>query len=126
MESFDVKEAEIRRLRRRFPWSFNERQSFNELRHMIGGAVGSTADIRQLVAKSPMSAHQIAAIVVCVGLNMLDGFDVLVMSFTAAGVSAEWQLSGAQLGMLFSAGLVGMAVGSLFLAPRADRFGRRT
>jgi len=86
----------------------------------------STADIRQLVAKSPMSAHQIAAIVVCVGLNMLDGFDVLVMSFTAAGVSAEWKLSGAQLGMLLSAGLVGMAAGSLFLAPRADRFGRRT
>lgn len=86
----------------------------------------STADIRQRVAKSPMSAHQIAAIVVCVGLNMLDGFDVLVMSFTAAGVSAEWKLSGAQLGMLLSAGLVGMAAGSLFLAPRADRFGRRT
>jgi benzoate transport len=73
-----------------------------------------------------MTAHQIVAVVVCVGLNMLDGFDVLVMSFTAAGVSAEWKLSGAQLGVLFSAGLVGMAVGSLFIAPRADRFGRRT
>jgi MFS family permease len=73
-----------------------------------------------------MRAHQIAAIAVCVGLNMLDGFDVLVMSFTAAGVSAEWKLSGAQLGMLLSAGLVGMALGSLFLAPRADRFGRRS
>jgi benzoate transport len=72
-----------------------------------------------------MRAHQIAAIAVCVGLNMLDGFDVLVMSFTAAGVSAEWKLSGAELGMLLSAGLVGMALGSLFLAPRADRFGRR-
>jgi MFS family permease len=73
-----------------------------------------------------MSARQIAAIAVCVGLNMLDGFDVLVMSFTAASVSAEWKLSGAQLGMLLSAGLVGMALGSLFLAPRADRFGRRS
>jgi len=88
--------------------------------------VSATTDIRNLVARSPMTAHQIAAVVVCVGLNMLDGFDVLVMSFTAAGVSAEWTLSGAQLGVLFSAGLVGMAVGSLFLAPRADRFGRRT
>jgi benzoate transport len=73
-----------------------------------------------------MTARQIAAIAVCVGLNMLDGFDVLVMSFTAAGVSAEWKLSGAELGMLLSAGLVGMALGSLFLAPRADRFGRRS
>lgn len=85
-----------------------------------------TADIRDLVAKNPMSARQIIAVSVCVGLNMLDGFDVLVMSFTAAGVSAEWRLNGAQLGLLLSAGLVGMAVGSLVLAPRADRFGRRT
>jgi benzoate transport len=72
-----------------------------------------------------MSAHQLAAIAVCVGLNMLDGFDVLVMSFTASGVSAEWKLTGSQLGLLFSAGLLGMAAGSMFLAPRADRFGRR-
>jgi benzoate transport len=82
-------------------------------------------DVRAIVAASPMSAHQVAAIAVCVGLNMLDGFDVLVMSFTAAGVSAEWKLSGAQLGMLLSAGLIGMALGALFIAPQADRFGRR-
>ncbi len=86
----------------------------------------TAADIRALVANSPMTPHQIAAIAVCVGLNMLDGFDVLVMAFTASGVSAEWKLSGAELGVLLSAGLVGMAIGSLFLAPRADRFGRRT
>jgi benzoate transport len=73
-----------------------------------------------------MSADQLASIAVCVGLNMLDGFDVLVMSFTASGASAEWKLTGSELGMLFSAGLLGMASGSMFLAPRADRFGRRT
>ena len=86
----------------------------------------TSTDIRQLVARSPMSMHQVVAIMVCVGLNMLDGFDILVMSFTAPGVSTDWKLSGACLGWLFSAGLMGMAAGSLFLAPRADRFGRRT
>ncbi len=85
-----------------------------------------TSDIRELVAHGPMTAHQVTAVAVCVGLNMLDGFDVLVMAFTASGVSGEWRLSGAVLGLLLSAGLVGMAVGSLLLAPRADRFGRRT
>jgi benzoate transport len=58
-------------------------------------------------------------------LNMLDGFDVLVMAFTAPALSADWQLKGAELGVLLSAGLFGMAGGSLFLAPWADRFGRR-
>jgi benzoate transport len=83
-------------------------------------------DIRRLITNGPMSAHQIVAIATCVCLNMLDGFDVLVMSFTASGVSGEWGLNGSQLGLLLSAGLVGMAAGSLLLAPRADRVGRRT
>jgi benzoate transport len=83
-------------------------------------------DIRDLISKGPMGAFQFVAIAVCVGLNMLDGFDILVMSFTASGVSGGWKLSGGQLGLLLSAGLVGMAGGSLFVAPLADRFGRRT
>lgn len=72
-----------------------------------------------------MSRFQVLAVAVCVTLNMLDGFDVLVMAFTASEVAAAWQLTGAQLGALLSAGLVGMAAGSLFVAPWADRFGRR-
>ncbi len=93
---------------------------------VMTGRTPSASQLRELIATSPMSAQQLVAILVCVGLNMLDGFDVLVMSFTASGVSSQWSLSGAELGLLLSAGLVGMAAGSLFLAPTADRFGRRS
>ncbi|MBB4656742.1 benzoate transport [Xanthomonas sp. F14] len=72
-----------------------------------------------------MTRFQWRAVAVCVLLTMLDGFDVMAMAFTAPHVSAQWQLSGKLLGALFSAGLVGMAVGSLLLAPLADRIGRR-
>ncbi|MCC4632026.1 MFS transporter [Xanthomonas dyei] len=72
-----------------------------------------------------MTPFQWRAVAVCVLLTMLDGFDVMAMAFTAPHVSADWQLSGKLLGALFSAGLVGMAVGSLLLAPLADRIGRR-
>ena len=82
-------------------------------------------DARQLLAKGPLTSFQLAAIAVCIGLNMLDGFDVLAMSFSASGVKAQWGLQHSQLGYLLSAGLVGMALGSLFLAPCADRWGRR-
>jgi len=70
-------------------------------------------------------AHLTVAIGVCVILNMFDGFDVLVISLTAPGISGEWSLTSSQLGLLFSAGLLGMVVGSLFVAPIADRVGRR-
>ncbi len=82
-------------------------------------------DIRKTLEEGAMSRFQWVAVAICVMLVMLDGFDVLVMAFTASSVAAEWKLNGAQLGLLFSAGLVGMAVGSLFVAPLADRMGRQ-
>jgi benzoate transport len=80
---------------------------------------------RDLIGERPMSPFQIAAVVVGVCLNMLDGFDILAMSFAANGVKSDWHLAGTQLGFLFSAGLVGMGLGSLVLGPVADLRGRR-
>jgi benzoate transport len=82
-------------------------------------------NIREVINDSPMGGFQMLCIGICVALNMLDGYDVLVMAFTAPSVSVEWALNGKQLGLLLSTGLFGMAGGSLLVAPLADRFGRR-
>jgi len=91
-----------------------------------GAVAESGALLRRAIDESPMSRLQVIAVALCVVLNMIDGFDVLVMAFTASEISREWHLSGAALGVLLSAGLFGMAGGSLFVAPWADRYGRRT
>jgi benzoate transport len=88
-------------------------------------AGGHGLPLREAIDRGEMSRFQIVAVALCVVLNMLDGFDVQVMSFTASEVAEEWRLTGVPLGRVLSAGLVGMAVGSLFVAPWADRFGRR-
>jgi predicted MFS family arabinose efflux permease len=72
-----------------------------------------------------MSAFQWAIVGLCMLFNVINGLDVMAMAFTASSVSAQWGLSGAQLGVLLSASLVGMACGSMFAAPMADRHGRR-
>jgi benzoate transport len=82
-------------------------------------------DPRTAIDRSPMSLFQIAVVGICLLANMTDGYDVLVMAFTSIPISDEWGLSGGQLGVLLSAGLIGMAVGSIFVAPLADRIGRR-
>lgn len=82
-------------------------------------------DLRTSMDLRPMSGFQWIAVSICVFLNLIDGFDVLVMAFTATAVSSFWQLSGAQLGYLLGAGLLGMSLGSLFVAPWADKLGRR-
>ncbi|MER7106863.1 MFS transporter [Streptomyces sp. NPDC000229] len=85
----------------------------------------SGPSLRAALDEGPMSRFQWGAIAVCVVLNMLDGFDVLVMAFTGKAVSADWELSSSELGLLLSAGLVGMALGAMFVAPWGDRIGRR-
>lgn len=82
-------------------------------------------DIRHQIDTSRMSSYQWLIIAVTTFLNALDGYDVLAMAFTATSVTKEFGLTGSQLGWLLSAGLIGMAVGSLVLGPFADRYGRR-
>lgn len=80
---------------------------------------------REDLNNKAMNSFQWFIVGICILLNIIDGFDVMVMAFTAAPVSAEWGLNGSKLGVLLSAGLFGMAFGSLFLAPLADKIGRR-
>ena len=51
--------------------------------------------------------------------------DVLVISYTAPSIVSLWDISDETLGVVFSSGLFGMAIGALFLAPYADKVGRK-
>lgn len=64
-------------------------------------------------------------VALCFAINMADGVDVTILSFIAPRLQAEWGIGPDTMGSLFSAGLVGMAIGGMFIAPLADRVGRR-
>ena len=83
-------------------------------------------NLRETIDQSPMSSYQWLIVVMAAIMNLLDGFDVLALAFTATPIRTEFGLSGVELGYLFSAGLIGMTGGSLFLAPLADKIGRRS
>ncbi len=68
---------------------------------------------------------QIGTVGLCLLINLIDGFDVLAMAFSASSIGAQWQMSPTELGLLFSSGLAGMTISSLLLAPIADYSGRR-
>lgn len=61
----------------------------------------------------------------CFVINAVDGMNVFLMSYLAPSITRDWSLSPTTLGEIFSAALVGMAIGGLMIAPLGDRYGRR-
>lgn len=82
-------------------------------------------DPRESLKCSPMTSSQILIIAICVFLNSIDGFDVLAISFASPGISSEWSISHAELGIVLAMELIGMAIGSISLGGIADIYGRR-
>lgn len=83
-------------------------------------------DVRNLVIEKASSSFQYIIICICFFITVIDGFDILSITFVAPIIAREWGLSEIELGIIFSSGLAGMGLGALFLSPLGDIYGRRT
>jgi benzoate transport len=84
-----------------------------------------SSDPREIINQSQMSILQILIVAIMVGLNSLDGFDILSISFASPGIAKEWGVDPTALGRVLSMDLIGMGLGSFFLGGMADKIGRR-
>jgi benzoate transport len=84
-----------------------------------------SSDPREIINQSQMSILQFLIIAIMVGLNSLDGFDILSISFASPGIAKEWGVDPTALGRVLSMDLIGMGLGSFFLGGIADKIGRR-
>lgn len=82
-------------------------------------------DPRDIIDKAAMTTMQYVIVGITVLLNAMDGFDVLAISVSGPGILSEFGIDRAQLGVVLSMELIGMALGSIFLGGVADRIGRR-
>lgn len=55
---------------------------------------------------------------------LVDGADLMLLSYSLNSIKAEFQLSSVQAGMLGSFTLAGMAIGGIFGGWACDQFGR--
>jgi AAHS family 4-hydroxybenzoate transporter-like MFS transporter len=85
----------------------------------------SMEDVRSLIDRSRISPMQMVVFGICFLMNGIDGMDVLVISYAAPVLAEEWSIAPSALGVVFSAALLGMTCGAIFIAPYADRIGRR-
>ena len=79
----------------------------------------------ELIKQSPMGWYQYAIIAICVLTYAADGLDVVTLSYAAPSMIKELGISPAMFGWASTATPVGIAIGSIFISPFADRIGRR-
>lgn len=82
-------------------------------------------ELTEAIRRNPMSRFQWLVVAICIVLTMIDGYEILITSFTLPALTAEWDLSPAQQGLVASFGTLGMGIGAVCLSPLADRIGRR-
>ena len=82
-------------------------------------------NIKKLIDENPLGPLQFLVFFQCFVLNMLDGMDVQAIAYSAPEISKEWAINPQTLGIVFSAALVGMTIGAMFISPFTDRIGRR-
>jgi AAHS family 4-hydroxybenzoate transporter-like MFS transporter len=72
-----------------------------------------------------MTRQSFVLLLACFACAILDGYDVQVIAYAIPEMARTWNVPLSAFGLVFSAGLFGLVAGSLFLAPLADRHGRR-
>ncbi|HSR07045.1 MAG TPA: MFS transporter, partial [Bryobacteraceae bacterium] len=82
-------------------------------------------NIATLVDNSRLGLFQWTTFVLCGLCLIMDGFDVQAMGYVAPAVIKEFKIPGAQMGLVFSAALTGVLLGSFLFSMLSDKIGRR-
>jgi AAHS family 4-hydroxybenzoate transporter-like MFS transporter len=73
----------------------------------------------------PLSALQIRIFLLCALIVLLDGYDLQAMGLAVPALGQHWHLAPSAFTLAQSASLLGLGLGSAFIAPLGDRLGRR-
>jgi MFS transporter, AAHS family, 4-hydroxybenzoate transporter len=82
-------------------------------------------NVSDVIDTSAVGAFQLRVFLLCAAVLFVDGFDVQGITYVVPTLTREWGLVRGQLWPALTGGLVGVMIGAMFLAPLADRVGRR-
>ena len=81
--------------------------------------------VHDVIDTRPVGRLQLSAIIICMLVAILDGFDTQTIGMLAPAIAKDLSIPIKSFAPIFSAGLLGMLIGAVALAPLADRFGRK-
>jgi AAHS family 4-hydroxybenzoate transporter-like MFS transporter len=82
-------------------------------------------EIGQLIDERPLRPLQIIVMVLSFLVVWLDGYHIQSMGLVVPTLSAEWHIKASNFQLVVSSALIGILLGSAFIASLGDRWGRR-
>jgi AAHS family 4-hydroxybenzoate transporter-like MFS transporter len=92
---------------------------------MRATAARTVVDVTEVIERTRLGGFQLRAFSVIAACLVMDGFDLQAMGFAAPALIQDWGIPAAAMGAVFSAGLLGLFLGSILFGALADRVGRR-
>jgi MFS transporter, AAHS family, 4-hydroxybenzoate transporter len=91
------------------------------------GAMGplETVDVESVVGRAPLGRIAILVTVLAFIVVMLDGYDLLCLSFVAPALAKAMHRDVASFGPAFSSGMAGILLGGFAISPLSDKLGRK-
>jgi AAHS family 4-hydroxybenzoate transporter-like MFS transporter len=86
---------------------------------------GGILDVAEFIGRLPFGRFHFGLVALCCLVTFLDGVDLGIIAYAAPYIRDDLQLSGQQLGLVFSSATVGQILGALLFSYLADRVGRR-
>jgi AAHS family 4-hydroxybenzoate transporter-like MFS transporter len=83
------------------------------------------ANVTEIIDRRKLGPFQKRVALLCGIIVFMEGFNTQSVGYIAPAIAQTFHLKPADLGLFFSLGLFGLLLGALFVAPLADRFGRR-
>ncbi len=77
-----------------------------------------------ILHESKITPVQWVILLLCMVATMIEGFDIVIIAYTSPAISQDWGISPKELGVVLSAGVLGMTLGAMLLSWVADRYGR--
>ncbi len=83
------------------------------------------ANISEILDRRDVGAFQKRVIALCAAIAFVDGIEAQLAGYIAPALRQDWGLSPGDLSLFLASGPLGLLFGALFIAPLADRVGRR-